>query len=93
MYTIPETCVAAVLEAYGEPLQLCEVSAPLVEPREILVKVEMAGVCGADAHQRKGNLTIRSPLPSIPGHETVGLRSYARVGSVPFLVDTSLSQA
>jgi threonine dehydrogenase-like Zn-dependent dehydrogenase len=32
----------------------------------------MAGICGTDVHQRKGDLTIKSPLPNIQGHETIG---------------------
>ncbi|OFW58702.1 MAG: hypothetical protein A2133_08300 [Actinobacteria bacterium RBG_16_64_13] len=72
MSSIPKTCKAAVLEEYGKPLQICEVAIPEVEPRGILVKVEMAGICGTDVHQRKGDLTIKSPLPNIQGHETIG---------------------
>ena len=32
----------------------------------------MAGICGTDVHQQKGELTIKSPLPNIQGHETIG---------------------
>jgi threonine dehydrogenase-like Zn-dependent dehydrogenase len=37
----------------------------------MLVKVEMAGVCGTDVHLWKGQLPI--PRPIILGHETVGV--------------------
>jgi D-arabinose 1-dehydrogenase-like Zn-dependent alcohol dehydrogenase len=70
--TIPATCKAAVLEEYGQPLQIREVQIPQVEPGGILVKVEMAGICGTDVHQQKGDLSIKPPLPTIPGHETIG---------------------
>jgi threonine dehydrogenase-like Zn-dependent dehydrogenase len=53
-------------------LQIREVLIPEVEPRSILVKVEMAGICGTDVHQQRGELTIKSPLPNIQGHETIG---------------------
>jgi threonine dehydrogenase-like Zn-dependent dehydrogenase len=72
MTSIPKTCKAAVLEEYGKPLQIREVAVPEVEAGAILVKVEMAGICGTDVHQQKGELTIKSPLPNIQGHETIG---------------------
>jgi L-iditol 2-dehydrogenase len=72
MVGIPKTSKAAVLEEYGKPLQIREVPIPNVEPFGILVKVEMAGICGTDVHQQRGELTIKAPLPNIPGHETIG---------------------
>ena len=72
MSSIPKTCKAAVLEEYGKPLQIREVRIPEIGPGAILVKVEMAGICGTDVHQQKGELTIKSPLPNIQGHETIG---------------------
>jgi len=67
-----KNCMAAVLEEYGKPLQIREVTIPEVEAGGILVKVEMAGICGTDVHQQKGELTIKAPLPNIQGHETIG---------------------
>ena len=72
MSDIPKTCKAAVLVEYGRPLEIREVAIPEVESGAILVKVEMAGICGTDVHQQKGELTIKSPLPNIQGHETIG---------------------
>jgi L-iditol 2-dehydrogenase len=72
MADIPKKSKVAVLEEYGKPLQIREVPIPEVEPRGILVKVEMAGICGTDVHQQRGELTIKSPLPNIQGHETIG---------------------
>jgi len=72
MIKIPKTYKAAVLKEYGKPLQIREVTVPKVEDGGILVKVEMAGICGTDVHQHKGELTIKSPLPSVQGHETIG---------------------
>jgi threonine dehydrogenase-like Zn-dependent dehydrogenase len=72
MDSIPTTCRAAVLEEYGKPLEIREVAIPEIGPGAILVKVEMAGICGTDVHQQQGELTIKSPLPNIQGHETVG---------------------
>lgn len=72
MVEIPKTCKAALLEEYGKPLQIREVPIPEVEPGGILVKVEVAGICGTDVHSQRGELTIKPPLPTIPGHETIG---------------------
>lgn len=72
MADIPKKCKAAVLVEYGKPLEIQEVPIPEVAPRGILVKVEMAGICGTDVHQQRGELTIKSPLPNIQGHETIG---------------------
>ena len=72
MTDIPKTCKAALLMEYGKPLEIREVAIPELEPRAILVKVELAGICGTDIHQRNGTLTIKAPLPNIQGHETVG---------------------
>ena len=72
MKEIPKTCKAAILEEYGKPLQIREVPIPEMQPGAILVKVEMAGICGTDVHQHRGDLTIKSPLPNIQGHETIG---------------------
>lgn len=71
MNAIPATSKAAVLEAYGQPLQMREIAIPPVRAGEILVKVLLAGVCGTDVHQSRGALTIQRPLPNLPGHETI----------------------
>ena len=72
MTGIPQFSKVAALEVYGEPLQIREVAIPKVEPKGILVKVEVAGICGTDIHSQRGELTIKPPLPTVPGHETIG---------------------
>jgi D-arabinose 1-dehydrogenase-like Zn-dependent alcohol dehydrogenase len=72
MVAIPKISKAATLVEYGKPLEICELSIPKVEPNGILVKVEMAGICGTDIHQWRGDLGKRASLPLVPGHETVG---------------------
>ena len=72
MIEIPKTSKVAVLEAYGAPLSIREVAIPEVQAGGILVKVELAGICGTDVHQSRGTLTIKAPLPNIQGHETIG---------------------
>lgn len=65
------TSQAAVLCAYNAPLELhtYPVSSEPA-PGELIVRVEMAGICGTDVHLWKGELPI--PIPVILGHETVG---------------------
>ncbi len=72
MHAVPKTCKAAVLVEYGKPLEIQEVEIPEVGPGAILVKVLLAGICGTDVHQQRGELTIKSPLPNLQGHETIG---------------------
>ncbi|NLL53331.1 MAG: alcohol dehydrogenase catalytic domain-containing protein [Peptococcaceae bacterium] len=72
MADVPKTCKAAVLPDYGKPLEIREVTIPEVQDGGILVKVEMAGICGSDLHIMNGNLGIKAPPPFIMGHETIG---------------------
>jgi len=66
-----QTCSAAVLTNYQEPLELREFPVPdKIGAEEALVRVQMAGICGTDVHLWLGQLPI--PLPVILGHETVG---------------------
>ena len=65
------TANASVLEQFKAPLALRSFSVPAKpEPGAILVRTEMAGICGTDVHLWKGELPIK--LPVILGHETVG---------------------
>jgi L-iditol 2-dehydrogenase len=70
MNMIPGYSKAAVLVEYNKPYEIREFPIPEVQPGGILVKVEMAGVCGTDVHQWKGS--IPQKLPYVPGHEAVG---------------------
>lgn len=71
MPDMPTTAMAAVLEEYGQPLQLRRMSVPPVGDGEMLVQVDLAGICGTDVHQGRGALTIKPPLPNLQGHETL----------------------
>src|SRR5687767_3764851 len=62
---------ASVLEQFKQPLTVREFTVPMKpEAGALLVRTEMAGVCGTDVHEWKGELPIA--LPVIMGHETVG---------------------
>jgi len=57
---------------FHQPLEVRQYPLPdEIEPGAMLVRVEMAGVCGTDVHLWKGQLPI--PRPIIMGHETVGM--------------------
>ena len=66
---------AAVLHAFKTPLSLEEVPRPQVSPDEVLIEVEVCGVCHSDLHVADGDWTqlagiVKKPL--ILGHEIVG---------------------
>ncbi|MDY0058006.1 MAG: zinc-binding dehydrogenase [Methyloversatilis sp.] len=72
MIEIPKTSRASVIAEYNKPYEVREYPIPEIEPMSILVKVEMAGVCGTDVHQWQGKIGVRPQLPIVPGHEVVG---------------------
>lgn len=63
---------AAVIHAFGEPLQIEEM--PVREPgdNEILVKVIACGVCHTDLHACEGDWPAKPKMPLVPGHEAIG---------------------
>lgn len=68
---LPAACHCAVLTAFNEPLEVRRFPLPReLAPGEMLIRVELAGVCGTDVHLHRGELKI--PLPMILGHETAG---------------------
>ena len=71
MAQIPKTSRAAVIVEYGKPLHIREYPIPEVEPGGILVRNEMAGVCGTDVHLWRGAFAAPGMpvLVAIPGHE------------------------
>jgi threonine dehydrogenase-like Zn-dependent dehydrogenase len=70
---------AAVLPAFEQPLEIQSFpEPPELAPGEVLVRIEMAGICGTDVHLWLGQLAI--PTPVILGHETVGVIERAGPG-------------
>jgi S-(hydroxymethyl)glutathione dehydrogenase/alcohol dehydrogenase len=61
---------AAVLESYGQPLNVTDVD--LAEPRdhEVKVKIRAAGVCHSDLTIQQGRVPY--PTPCVLGHEGAG---------------------
>lgn len=75
---------AAVVERFGAPLVIREISIPTPGPGQILVKTEACGVCHTDVHAADGDWPVRPVPPFVPGHEAIGL--VAAVGSGVTLV-------
>ncbi len=57
---------------YDRPghFDVAEVAVPIPKPGEVLIKVQVAGVCGTDLHLHGGEFGPTYPL--IPGHEFTG---------------------
>jgi threonine dehydrogenase-like Zn-dependent dehydrogenase len=72
MKNIPNKSRAAVIVNYNKPFEIREFQIPEVVPGAILVKIEMAGICGTDVHQQRGEIGVKPRLPVIPGHEAIG---------------------
>jgi alcohol dehydrogenase, propanol-preferring len=66
---------AAVLHEFKTPLSLEEVARPEVGAGDVLIQVEVCGVCHSDLHVAEGDWTQLSGIvkkPLILGHEIVG---------------------
>ena len=58
---------AAVVTAFGAPLQVEEVSVPQPGPGQILVRMEASGLCHTDIHAARGDWPVKPIPPFIPG--------------------------
>jgi threonine dehydrogenase-like Zn-dependent dehydrogenase len=68
----PSASRAAVLRGFGQ-ISVEDVPLPArIDPGALLVRVEMASVCGTDVHLWEGVLSRTPDLPTILGHEMVG---------------------
>lgn len=74
-----ELMKAAVVRAFGQPLEIDELAVPEVPPGQVLVKIMASGVCHTDLHAAEGDWPVKPSLPFIPGHEGTGY--VARVGA------------
>lgn len=64
---------AGVFTRVGRPLEIREYPLPALEPEAMLVKVNMANICGSDLHFARGlGPGVRQGIPQILGHEMMG---------------------
>jgi len=62
---------AMVLEKSGNPLKLKDIPKPEPSAHQLLIKVNVCGVCRTDLHILDGDLNEPN-LPLVPGHQIVG---------------------
>jgi len=62
---------AVRLVKVGKPLEVAEVPIPKIDPSDVLIRVEAAGICHSDEHYRAGISHI-DRLPVTLGHEIAG---------------------
>jgi len=78
---MPEKMLAMILSKLGpvesNPLKLTEIDKHKIQKsNEILIKIEACGVCHSQLHGIEGDwkeLGIPPTLPTVPGHEVVGI--------------------
>jgi alcohol dehydrogenase len=66
---------AAILEEYGEPLDIQDVDAPDPDPDGAVVEMEACGICRSDWHGWQGDwdwVGVQPPKGHILGHEPAG---------------------
>ena len=60
------------LSKSGSPLEAQEIAIPQGGARDVLIRVNAAGICHSDAHYRAGVSPVK-PLPRTLGHEVAGV--------------------
>lgn len=69
---LPTSFKAAVLTELNKPLELCSMQMPEINKGQVLVKIEMAGICGSQLMEARGMRGADKYLPHMMGHEAVG---------------------
>lgn len=67
---MPQKSDALVMEEPGE-LAVRQLDVPDLDSKDILVKVELSGICGSDVHMYEGGMDLDFPV--VPGHEFAGV--------------------
>lgn len=67
------TMKAAVVENFGQDLDVQEVERPTPGQHQALVRLISTGVCHTDLHAVEGDWPVKPSPPFIPGHEGVGV--------------------
>ncbi|MFB7845191.1 zinc-dependent alcohol dehydrogenase [Microbacterium sp. NPDC056052] len=63
---------AALVSSFTEPIAVRDVPVPIPGPGQVLVRIEMSGLCHTDIHAAHGDWPVKPSLPFIPGHEGIG---------------------
>lgn len=71
-YPAGDAMRAMLLEKIQTPLRLAEVPKPKLGKGQVLIRVEVCGLCRTDLHVVDGELS-QPKLPLIPGHQIVGV--------------------
>jgi propanol-preferring alcohol dehydrogenase len=70
---IPKSQKALIFDKTAGPLEVREIPVPEPGPDELLVKILFSGVCHSDLHIWLGDFPVPMPVPSVGGHEGVGI--------------------
>ncbi|HST48523.1 zinc-dependent alcohol dehydrogenase [Jatrophihabitans sp.] len=63
---------AAVVTDFRSPLEIQDVPIPEPGPGQVLVRMEVSGLCHTDIHAAHGDWPVTPSLPFVPGHEGIG---------------------
>jgi len=63
---------AAVVTDFQQPLTVQDLPIPEPGPGQVLVRIEVTGLCHTDIHAAHGDWPVTPSLPFIPGHEGIG---------------------
>ncbi|TKV61206.1 zinc-dependent alcohol dehydrogenase [Nakamurella flava] len=63
---------AAVVTSFDGPITIQERPMPVPGTGQVLVGVEVCGLCHTDIHAARGHWPVTPPLPFVPGHEGIG---------------------
>ncbi|WP_316164455.1 MULTISPECIES: alcohol dehydrogenase AdhP [unclassified Bradyrhizobium] len=88
-----QTMKAAVVKAFGKPLDIEDVPNPVPGPGELLVRVKACGVCHTDLHAASGDWPVKPVPPFIPGHEAAGIVAALGPGVTDFKVGDAVGVA
>lgn len=64
---------AAVVTAFGKPLEIHDQPIPEPADGQVLVRMEACGLCHTDIHAAQGDWPVKPELPRTPGHEGIGI--------------------
>ncbi len=64
---------AAVVRSFDQPLFIEQLPVPEPGPEQVLVRIEVCGLCHTDIHAARGDWPVKPSPPFVPGHEGVGI--------------------